>query len=32
MVKPIPRLKLHGFNNLTTALTFNIYNIAYAVT
>lgn len=31
MVKPIPRLKLQGFNNLTKALSFNIYDICYAV-
>ncbi len=28
--KPIPRLKLHGFNNLTKALSFNIYDVCYA--
>ncbi len=32
MVKPLPRLKLQGFNNLTKALSFNIYDICYAVT
>jgi S-adenosylmethionine decarboxylase len=32
VVKPIPRLKLQGFNNLTKALSFNIYDICYAVT
>ena len=32
MVKPIPRLRLQGFNNLTKALSFNIYDICYAVT
>ncbi len=32
MVKPIPRLKLQGFNNLTKALSFNIYDICYAAT
>ncbi|MBK8067066.1 MAG: adenosylmethionine decarboxylase [Rhodanobacteraceae bacterium] len=32
MVKPIPRLKLQGFNNLTKALSFNIYDVCYAVT
>ncbi len=32
MVKPIPRLKLEGFNNLTKALSFNIYDVCYAVT
>jgi S-adenosylmethionine decarboxylase len=31
-VKPLPRLKLQGFNNLTKALSFNIYDICYAVT
>lgn len=32
MVKPLPRLKLQGFNNLTKALSFNIYDVCYAVT
>jgi S-adenosylmethionine decarboxylase len=32
MVKPLPRLKLQGFNNLTKALSFNIYDMSYAVT
>lgn len=32
MVKPLPRLKLHGFNNLTKSLSFNIYDICYAAT
>ncbi|HET9483823.1 MAG TPA: S-adenosylmethionine decarboxylase, partial [Xanthomonadales bacterium] len=32
MVKPLPRLKLQGFNNLTKALSFNIYDLCYAVT
>ena len=32
MVKPLPRLKLQGFNNLTKALSFNIYDICMAVT
>ncbi|MCB1611300.1 MAG: S-adenosylmethionine decarboxylase, partial [Xanthomonadales bacterium] len=32
MVKPIPRLRLEGFNNLTKALSFNIYDVCYAVT
>jgi S-adenosylmethionine decarboxylase len=32
MVKPIPRLQLQGFNNLTKALSFNIYDLCYAVT
>ena len=31
MLKPIPRLQLQGFNNLTKALSFNIYDICYAV-
>lgn len=30
MVKPLPRLKLHGFNNLTKSLSFNIYDVCYA--
>jgi S-adenosylmethionine decarboxylase len=32
MVKPLPRLKLQGFNNLTKSLSFNIYDVCYAVT
>jgi len=33
MVKPKPkRLKLHGFNNLTKTLAFNIYDICYTQT
>jgi S-adenosylmethionine decarboxylase len=33
MKKPIPhKLKLHGFNNLTKSLSFNIYDISYAKT
>ncbi len=34
MIKPrvIPRLRLHGFNNLTKTLSFNIYDICYAAT
>jgi S-adenosylmethionine decarboxylase len=32
VVKPLPRLKLQGFNNLTKALSFNIYDLCYAVT
>jgi len=32
VVKPLPRLKLQGFNNLTKALSFNIYDMCYAVT
>jgi S-adenosylmethionine decarboxylase len=31
VVKPLPRLKLQGFNNLTKALSFNIYDVCYAV-
>ena len=31
MVKPLPRLKLQGFNNLTKSLSFNIYDVCYAV-
>lgn len=31
MVRPLPRLKLQGFNNLTKALSFNIYDVCYAV-
>ena len=31
MVKPLPRLRLQGFNNLTKSLSFNIYDICYAV-
>ena len=31
MVKPLPRLRLQGFNNLTQALSFNIYDVCYAV-
>ena len=31
MVKPLPRLRLQGFNNMTKALSFNIYDICYAV-
>lgn len=30
-IKPI-RMKLHGFNNLTKTLSFNIYDICYATT
>ena len=29
---PLPKLKLHGFNNLTKCLSFNIYDICYAKT
>jgi S-adenosylmethionine decarboxylase len=31
LIKPIPRLKLQGFNNLTKSLSFNIYDLCYAV-
>jgi S-adenosylmethionine decarboxylase len=31
LVKPLPRLKQQGFNNLTKALSFNIYDVCYAV-
>ena len=31
MVKPLPRLRLQGFNNLTKALSVNIYDVCYAV-
>jgi S-adenosylmethionine decarboxylase len=31
-LKPLPRLKLQGFNNLTKTLSFNIYDICYAGT
>ena len=30
MAKQLGRLKLHGFNNLTKTLSFNIYDICYA--
>jgi S-adenosylmethionine decarboxylase len=32
LAKPVnnPKLKLHGFNNLTKSLSFNIYDICYA--
>ena len=32
MVKPIPKLKLQGFNNLTKSLSFNIYDVCYTQT
>ncbi len=32
MLKPLKKLKLHGFNNLTKTLSFNIYDICYATT
>jgi len=33
LVQPIsPKLKLHGFNNLTKTLSFNIYDICYTQT
>ena len=30
--KPLPKLKLQGFNNLTKSLSFNIYDVCYAAT
>ncbi len=30
MLKPLKKLKLEGFNNLTKTLSFNIYDICYA--
>ena len=27
VIKPLPRLKLQGFNNLTKSLSFNIYDL-----
>ena len=30
VIKPLPRLKLQGFNNLTKSLSFNIYDVCYA--
>ena len=32
LLKPLNKLKLHGFNNLTKTLSFNIYDICYAKT
>lgn len=32
MLKRLKKLKLHGFNNLTKQLSFNIYDICYAKT
>ncbi|WP_455199514.1 adenosylmethionine decarboxylase [Kaarinaea lacus] len=32
MIKPLPKLKLKDFNNLTKTLSFNIYDINYAAT
>lgn len=32
MPDPLKKLKLHGFNNLTKSLSFNIYDICYAET
>ena len=33
MVKdPNPKISVHGFNNLTKSLSFNIFDIAYAKT
>ena len=29
-VPPKPRLKLHGFNNLTKSLSFNLYDVCFA--
>jgi S-adenosylmethionine decarboxylase len=31
-LRPMPRLRLQGFNNLTKTLSFNIYDICYAST
>ena len=31
-IKPIKKLKLYGFNNLTKTLSFNMYDICYAKT
>ena len=31
-VKPIGKLKLDGFNNLTKSLSFNLYDVCYAKT
>ncbi len=31
-VRPLQKLRLHGFNNLTKTLSFNIYDICYART
>ena len=30
VVKPLPRLRLQGFNNLTKALSFNIFDVCFA--
>jgi S-adenosylmethionine decarboxylase len=32
MPEPLKKLKLHGFNNLTKSLSFNIYDVCYAET
>src|SRR3569832_2510019 len=32
LVKPLTKLKLHGFKKLTKTLSFNIYDICYAKT
>lgn len=32
LTRPLSRLKLQGFNNLTKSLSFNIYDVCYAVT
>ncbi|MDF2548681.1 MAG: S-adenosylmethionine decarboxylase [Anaerosolibacter sp.] len=31
-IKSIKKLKLHGFNNLTKTLSFNMYDICYTKT
>lgn len=32
MVKPLKKLRLYGFNNLTKSLSFNLYDVCYAKT
>jgi S-adenosylmethionine decarboxylase len=32
MPSPSPKIKLHGFNNLSKSLSFNIYDVCYAQT
>jgi len=32
LARPANKLKLHGFNNLTKSLSFNIYDVCYATT
>ena len=32
MSEPLKKLKLHGFNNLTKSLSFNMYDVCYAET